>query len=288
MVKRILLTFNIFVMIALVASCNSNDSFYLDENIEFDDVSEINVTAKTDSNSDYVPTSTCFITSEENLFEDTKCEMDNVENISGNDNYIDKSFFGYLGDELFVSEGVLIEDDILLFENLAYGSMLNNKSEWFVIKEGDAFGDFRISDVASTYSMNADEWTLENEIMRIEGRATLTGVISYVPDGSLPAYETSGHEIFFLADMQSFVDSGIPILYGGISYLPTLNKNENFSNETPLFSLGTLSNYEDVEAFEFLEDDETFYVEIVVENITMMSGLHCGTTASIVSVELLS
>lgn len=287
MVKRILLTFNIFVMIALVASCNSNDSFYLDENIEFDDVSEINVTAKTDSNSDYAPTSTCFITSEENLFEDTKCEMDNVENISENDNYIDKSFFGYLGDELFVSEGELIEDDILLFENLAYGSMLNNKSEWFIIKEGDTFGDFWISDVASTYSMNANEWILENEIMRIEGRATLTGVISYVPDGSLPAYETSGHEVFFLADMQSFVDSGMPILYGGISYLPTLNNDENFSNETPLFSLGLLSDYKEVEGFEFL-DDETIYVEIVVENITMVSGFHCATTASVVSVELLS
>lgn len=287
MIKKVLLFFKMFVVTALVASCSSNNSFYFDKNIEFDNTSEIKETTKTDSKSDYVSDPVYVITDEENLFEYAESEMDNGASVSEKGNYTGKSFYGYLGDELFVSDGVLIEDGVLLFENLAYGSMPDNKSKWFIIREGDSFGKLRISDAASTYSMNANGWKLESEIIRIEGAATLTGFLSYVPDGSLPAYETSGHEVFFLADMQSFIDSGMPILYGGTSYLPTLNKNENFSNETPIFSLGSQSDYKDLDAYGFLTGGEPVYAEITIENITMVSGLNCGATANIVSVEFL-
>ncbi len=190
--------------------------------------------------------------------------------------------------ELCVSDGTLIDENFLYFDNLAYGIYsYRDDIEWFQIKKGATYGNLTVLEANSLYTDFSGNWLLEEQSICLEGSISLSGVLSYVPDGDSPEYQTQGHELFFLPDTQSFIQSDIPMLHSGVSYLPTINCNDSLSGTVPVFSLGLLSDYEELENLKNIEFCKLMPASITIENIKFTSGTKCRAIGNITSIKIL-
>ncbi len=194
-------------------------------------------------------------------------------------------FTGYVGDELKASDGTLTEENYLYFDNLTYGGLpCGEEAEFFAIKRGDTFGGLTVTEAECLYTAFGGEWRLEANSVSYNGEISLTGLLTYIPDKSLPVYETAGHELFFLPDKDSFEASGMPVLDKGISYLPTADSEDAFSSEAPLFYLGVMSDYEDSIIPFRLNHDKPVKATLMLGNIKASSG----NTGSAVTARILT
>lgn len=166
------------------------------------------------------------------------------------------------------------------------GTVMGTGEKWKRVYKGDTFGDLTVTDAECYYRHYPDGTAaLFDQHIQYEGTVTLTGTLHH-----RPVELGIGHDLFLLPDIDSFLESGLPITEESESFTDNSYNTIN-AVQVPIIGFGELQ-YSDIVTADMFDENGCAKVRVTISDLRMffsygtMSGNGINR-AEIVSIELL-